>query len=66
MEAASPDWRVGIDTEAASVDHDVVMEPTERREVGVVVGAATSALLDVVRLQAIRRAAAVDGAPAVP
>ena len=64
MKSASPAWRVGVDPEAAPVDHDVVMEPAQRGEVGVVVVPERVPFSDVVWLQAIGGTAAIDSAQA--
>jgi hypothetical protein len=53
---------VGVDPKAVAVDDNVVVEPTQRREVRWVVCAALTAGFDVVGLEAVAGPTPVDGA----
>lgn len=67
VEPASSKRAVRVDPKAASVNDDVMVIPAQRREVGVMIVAAASPLCEVMWLQPISGATAVDGAhSAVP
>ena len=61
-ESPSLGWRVGVDGEALAVDHDVVVEPTQRGEVLRIGTATVDPAGDVVDLEPIPAGAACNGA----
>ena len=52
-ESALLGWRVGVDSEALAVDHDVVVEPTHRRQILRIRTAAINPTDDVMNLQPV-------------
>ena len=55
-------WRVGVDGEALAVDHDVVVEPTQRGEVLGIRAPAVGPAGDVMDLEPIPAGTACNGA----
>ncbi len=56
---------VRIDPESTSMDDDVMVEPTQQRQVGRVVIATVDSVANVMRLESVGVGAAVDGTDAV-
>ena len=63
-EASSLGWRGGVEGEAVTVDHDMVMEPAQRRQVLRVGSATFGPRNHVMRLHATSRDAGRSGAEA--